>query len=407
MALFSSSRNDLVLEARVKYFDEGVLPTGLVSDAVFQSWNRCHRAKKNTKDQVEFQPVTVSRANLALQKNHILLEAWLGELQTIGTSLDSAGCSAVLTDATGVVVGHTPSKHQEQKIIPVAHRVGVNLSEAFVGTTAPGLVAHTGKSAVVSGAEHYHAAVANMYCAAAPIRNLQGQLAGILDISSEIKAFTFNPASVVGLYAASIENRFLLAQSQDLLTVKFQFLPNLIDTPMAGMLGFDQSGALVWVNAVAGDLLSIAILRDARPLLFAQEIFDSSFSQLASLAGQGVASLRLRSGVHIFLKCDFAQRHSAPRITHDSPPNRSLLPSAPSLAYDTKMPDKNLAEQPRKVSHDSTPTSFKQADADLIQKFLIECKGNVSLVAKKLAVSRGLIYRRMRELEIDPAIYKK
>ena len=37
----------------------------------------------------------------------------------------------------------------------MAHRIGVNLSEEYIGTTAPGLVARTGKQVCVMGAEHY------------------------------------------------------------------------------------------------------------------------------------------------------------------------------------------------------------------------------------------------------------
>jgi transcriptional regulator of acetoin/glycerol metabolism len=50
---------------------------------------------------------------------------------------------------------------------------------------------------------------------------------------------------------------------------------------------------------------------------------------------------------------------------------------------------------------------LKQADAHLIQKYLVEFNGNVSQVAKRLKVSRGLIYRRLEQLNIDPALFKK
>ena len=52
------------------------------------------------------------------------------------------------------------------------------------------------------------------------------------------------------------------------------------------------------------------------------------------------------------------------------------------------------------------PSSLKDADADLIRKCLAECHGNLSKVARKLKVSRGLIYRRLQELSIDPAQFK-
>jgi transcriptional regulator of acetoin/glycerol metabolism len=43
------------------------------------------------------------------------------------------------------------------------------------------------------------------------------------------------------------------------------------------------------------------------------------------------------------------------------------------------------------------PMGLRDVDRDVIARALGECKGNVSEVARKLRVSRGLIYRRMRE----------
>ena len=103
--------------ARQRYFEEGILPTGVVSEAVFQSWMRCYRSNRQPRDPVEFQPVSVSRSHLAVQKNRELLDAWLSELPEIGNALGSAHCSAVLTDASGVLIGVTPSHPTEQRII--------------------------------------------------------------------------------------------------------------------------------------------------------------------------------------------------------------------------------------------------------------------------------------------------
>jgi sigma-54 dependent transcriptional regulator, acetoin dehydrogenase operon transcriptional activator AcoR len=47
----------------------------------------------------------------------------------------------------------------------------------------------------------------------------------------------------------------------------------------------------------------------------------------------------------------------------------------------------------------TSPTTprLRESDLDLIQKTLRACGGNVSHAAKRLGVSRGLIYRRLRE----------
>jgi transcriptional regulator of acetoin/glycerol metabolism len=402
---FFVTREERVALARQRYFEEGILPTGIVSEAVFQSWTRCHRASQKPHDKIEFQPVSLSRSQLALQKNRTLHEAWLDEMPALGSALGSAHCSAILTDASGVLIGATPSGHLAQGIIPVAHRIGVNLSEEHVGTSAPGIVARTGKQASVLGAEHYANAVNTMFCTAAPIRNIQGQLAGILDISSEGVPFKFDPASVVGLYAASIENRLLVAQSQDLLIVKFQFLPAIIETPMVAMLGFDLAGQLVWLNSVASNLLGMSINPDEREACAAEQIFDTQFGQLASLVGQGFQSQHLRNGLHVFVTCELRKHGSSVvQARHEAEHTCAITTPAPQTSG---TPSLTTVSVPGQHEPFLPADSLRDADADLIRKCLAEYKGNVSQAAKRLKVSRGLIYRRLKELGIDPADYKK
>jgi transcriptional regulator of acetoin/glycerol metabolism len=400
---FFVTREDRVSLARNRYFEEGILPTGVVSEVVFQSWTRCHRSNQKPQDKIEFQPVSVSRSQLALQKNRGLHEAWLNEMPALGTALGSANCSAILTDASGVLIGATPSGNLEQRIIPMAHRIGVNLSEEYIGTTAPGLVARTGKQACVMGAEHYFDSVSTMYCTAAPIRNIHGQLAGILDISSEGVPFKFDPSSVVGLYAASIENRLLVAQSNELLIIKFQFIPAIIETPMVGMLGFDLAGQLVWINSVASHLLGIAIPPEERNKLSIEDIFEASFEQLASNIDRGFESQRLCNGLHVFVTCSLQKQGAyAHKPTACVPPYKPDNPSSEvSCSAQPVHRDLNLS------NGFLPPDSLKQADADLIRKCLAESRGNVTQAAKRLKVSRGLIYRRLQELGIDPMLYKK
>ena len=406
--LFSPS--DRIARARQRYFEEGILPTGVVSDAVFQSWMRCYRSNRQPHDKVEFQPVSVSRSHLALQKNRELLDAWLRELPEIGNALGYAHCSAVLTDASGVLIGVTPSHPTEQRIIPVAHRVGVNLSEEHVGTTAPGIVTRTGKPACVLGAEHYYDSVGAMFCAAAPIRDVHGQLAGILDFSSEARPFHFDPAAVVGFYAASIENRLLVSQSSGHLIVKFQFTPAIIESPMAGMVAFDETGKLLWVNTVASHLLGIAVTPEDRPDHHVEAVLNGSYAQLASLHGRGCVAWRLSSGLQVHLKCELqgsGGRVSSPAAYAGDAIAAGMTPVTPNA----KVVASPLAfAQPVEHADGGTylpPNSLKEADADLIRKYLSECKGNLSCVARKLKVSRGLVYRRLRELSIDLESYKK
>jgi sigma-54 dependent transcriptional regulator, acetoin dehydrogenase operon transcriptional activator AcoR len=245
-SLFFTTQAQRLALARQRYFEEGELPTGAVSEAVLQSWARCLRLKQDPRAPLEFQPVTTSRAQLALQKNRLLRDAWLADSRELDAVLGATHCGAMLTDPSGVLIGATSSRRVHEKVTPVAHRIGVNFAEEAVGTTAPGIVARTGKQASVQGAEHFSESVHFMHCAAAPIRDIHGNLAGVLDMSSEGIAFNFDAASVVGLYASSIENRLLVSQSSEHLIVRFQIAPSMLDTPMAGLMGADMQGRVVW-----------------------------------------------------------------------------------------------------------------------------------------------------------------
>jgi sigma-54 dependent transcriptional regulator, acetoin dehydrogenase operon transcriptional activator AcoR len=401
LSLFSNSRNDRVAQAKAKYFEDGVLPTGTVSEQIFQSWMRCYRSGTEPKDSIEFQPVSVSRSQLSIQKNRALHEAWLREQTNLLPVTSASFCSVVLTDATGVLIGLTPPRSTEQKIIPVAHRVGISLAEDFVGTTAPGLVARTGMQACVFGSEHYFDCVKEMFCAAAPIRGIDGKLAGILDISSEGAPFSFDPSSVVGAYASSIENRLLVSQAGDTVLVRFQFLPDLMDTPMVGIMGVSQDGYVEWVNSVANSLLKIPF--ECRSVgLKMEEVFDLKLQDFLELIGKGPAIQRLMNGFSVYMsagicgKVSTAIRFSDFAITEK--PSRVKMPTTALLDCPTSQEgmEQSLAET----------ESLRDADAELIKKNLAECKGNISKVAKRLKVSRGLIYRRVEELSINIASFK-
>lgn len=396
-SLFFSTPADRIALVRQRYFEEGELPSGAVSDAVYQSWARCQRQKQDPLGKIEFQPVSASRAQLALQKNYRLRDAWLAEAAEINAVLGATLCGAMLTDPSGVLIGATETGRTHEKITPVAHRIGVNFSEEALGTTAPGIVARTGQAVCVQGGEHYFASVSAMHCAAAPIRDIHGNLAGVLNLSSEGRAFHFDAATVVGLYATSIENRLLLSKSRDYLVVRFQISPTLLDTPMAGLMGVDMQGKIVWKNAVAARLLG-TLAGDAQTAALAvDDVLQSSFAKLASLRLRDPALLRLSNGLQVHARCQWpAHDMRYPVFPLGLPAPAAVaqdtrLEAAPSQRSDTATDANPTSSEPTEPGE---PASLRDADADLIAKTLKECAGNVSAAARKLRVSRGLIYRR-------------
>ena len=413
-SVFHPSPARRVALARERFFEEGQRPTGLTGEAVIQSWVRCLGRHCDTRASVEFEPVTSSRAHYALQRNRDLVAAWGLELPQLQAVLGATSCSAILTDASGVVIAATPAGHAHERLMPVAHRVGVNLSEEAVGTTAPGLAAKTGRPVAVLGGEHYFDAVQTMHCAAAPILNVAGQLTGVLDISSEALPFGFDATALVKVYAGLLENRLLAAQSAGLLVLRLQVHPTLLGTPVAALVAVDTSGKIVWANRSAARLLGIPIdqaRHDAVDAVDAEEAFDLRLGQLASLSQESARLVVLPNGLSVWIRAESAPwsgvAHPRPAAGHDETGQSDSSTSAPVPAIIPDAYRVGPMAEPEVVAANPTASpvrneaqediALRARDRDLIASVLDECGGNVSRAAKRLRVSRGLIYRRLKE----------
>lgn len=371
--------------ARQRFFEEQQHPTGLVSEAVIRSWGRSRTLGHASHKMPALDPVNRSALSAALARNRRLLEAAHGELQQLEAALAGTASRLMLTDANGVIVhASRGTGDPEQKVLDVATRVGVHLSEELLGTTAPGIVVQTGMACTVQGCEHFYELFGQVRCAAAPIRDVQGRLVGVLDVSTESRAFGFDAAAVVGVYATSIENRLLQAQANEHLVLHFQAAPALLGTPMEGLAGVDHDGRVVWVNATGHSLLG----RPSRPdVASVEELFGHGLSQLLPLRGAAEATrLQLPSGLGIWLRATLSLRDGID-FRHAVAGGLEVSPAPEPIA--TVEPEA-VAPAP------AAAPSLAQTQQRLIEDALRANGGNVARTARQLGVSRGLVYRHLR-----------
>jgi transcriptional regulator of acetoin/glycerol metabolism len=370
--VFFSTAPQRIGLARQRFFDEGIRPTGLVSDAVIQSWTRCAQADRAVSESISFTPVTRSRIDSAVARNRQLLDAGHEDLQQLQTLLAGTGCKAILTDAHCIVVHSTHTEREDGALMWLAGRVGVDLSESCVGTTAPGMVALSGRGCTVQGAEHYFQVNHGLQCAAAPIRDRHGELVAVLDLSCETRDFQFDAAALAHLFATSIENRLLTRQSKPHVLVRFQASAQLLHTPLEGLAAVDDGGQLLWMNAAGRSLLQAPQAGHAHTTV--EQSFGLKLAQLVAAArADTLLRHRLPNGLQLCLQAQTEQ----PR-TH----------AALSLPTPAPLPAATRADDAAKL---------REASQQLIEKTLAACGGNVSRAARELGVSRGLIYRHVKQ----------
>lgn len=356
--------------ARERFFEEGEQPTGLVNEAVLQSWSRCNAAGKRTRDRIEAEPLSALRTDAALRHSRLLRAAASPALAQLERALAGTPSQLLLTNAQGVIVctgQRTPCA--AESALPALARLGMDLSEASLGTTAPGIVSATGKGCSVLANEHFNEAILGIQCAAAPIRGVDGQLAGVLDLSVEGRGFGFDAYALIASYARGIENRLLQLQSDDLLVLAFHADPALLGTPLEALAGIDGSGVVRWTNATA------ARLTGAQRGLPALEVFGQPLHALVALARHpGPQALCLPNGLTAWCSARLQARDGAAALT----------PVAVACAAPA-------ADEPP-----TAPRTLEETQADSIAQALQAAGGKVARAARALGVSRGVIYRHLQ-----------
>ena len=392
--LFPRTRAERVTLARQQFFDEGVRPSGLVGEAVLQSWMRCSRAHGDLKRPVAFDAVTPSRLHATLNRNQALLDAARTELQSMENALAGTDARVLLTDAHGVIVHATHhAMAAAQPVLSRTARVGVNIAEGMVGTTAPGIVACTGQSVTVNGAEHYFSVLHEMHCAAAPIRDVHGQLAGVLDVSVEARPFSFGAAQLVALYATTIENRLLVVQSPDRLLLRFQASAALLGTPLEALAAVGPDGCIAWLNGAAERLIGRLPKGAPRSVL---QVFGMELSELLRMTRCDAAEpVRLASGLGVWMQVRLQARDGVD-FAHAVGLSKAVV--------DIQAPDSGCAEECSATA--PTPPTAKDSSLvshsrKLIEDTLAAHGGNISQAARQLRVSRGTLYRRLKRWQLE------
>lgn len=371
---FYATRQDRVALARERYFERGERPSGLVPEPVLQSWTRCLGASRSPDEKISFDPVSKTRTATLMTRNRALIDAARDPIAELENVIAGSQVRVMLTCSEGVVLMVSRSTPGDGPLLQSAARVGVNIAEDAVGTVAPGVTVRTGEVCHVRGGEHFFRCLSTLHCAAAPVRDASGRTVAMLNLSSEAGPFRFDVGAMAHMYATSIENRLLLGAARIYLLLRFQSSLSIFNTPLEGLAAIDDEGRVRWFNGIGSQFFDCP----RRPIegVAVEEVFGLGLSQLLELARNGRARPQmLPTGLTLWMEAHLDER------------------LAQTGEFASIGPD--VAEMLQPVAE--SQTSLGEANRGLIEQALAQCQGNISRAARMLGVSRGLLYRRLRD----------
>lgn len=251
-----ASNPDAVVAARRRFFDDGFLPEGLLDAPILRSWQRCASHGLETGRLPLIEPPNASELRQLKERHERLWKLVKPEMDALHSDARLTGSVVILTDASGLVLDLVGDSAFAGRASQVALRPGVPWNEGVTGTNAIGTALFERRPIVVHGAEHFFEHHNILACAAAPLIDPRGALAGALDMSGHSAVRHVHALGLVRLAAEQIEHRFFEQGHEHCTVLRFHHDAALVGTAREGILVF-HNGTLVAANRRGLQLLKL------------------------------------------------------------------------------------------------------------------------------------------------------
>lgn len=361
----SEHRLQRIEQARRCVLGDGDLVGGArVEPWIEQSWRRCLAQGHRPQQRIAFNAVSAPAIRRALDANQPLLRAAAPVIRSLARAMADTGYFAILTDAQGVVIDVNGPVDHHNRLAHLIARVGVDLSERAVGTTAIGTTLTEQQPVWLHRGEHFFDDTSAYSCAGAPLFGPDGRCVGMLDLTGIHVPERPALRHLVTQSALSIQNALLLAQPHRLL-LRLNWPGHSLGADGDGLLGVGADGQITGANRAAAHMLG---LTDA-PWPHCSDVFAVPPDHLfdAARAQRPAAELPLWSSLRVQV---LARVHGGP-------------------------PDSRHAEVASPVPRATVP--LKDLETALIRQAVDEARGNVMQAARSLGISRATVYRKLNK----------
>lgn len=356
---FASDRLAVIAGARRALLQEGApaLPVP-IEPWIERSWRRCLAAGHRPEQTVAFDLVTAPAARRAMDDSSALVSAARPVMQTLGRALAQTRYFAILTNAQGTVVHVDGPIDRSDRRAALITRIGVDLSEAAVGTTAIGAALIERQTVWLHRGEHFFADTSVYSCAGAPLFGPAGDCVGMLDLTGIDAPERPELRHLVTQSARAIENALLMRLPNALL-VRLNWPGHPPGDDSDGLVGLDTDGWITGSNTPARQMMP-ALGGSVQTRVHASEVFAMPYQMLFDAAGS--------TGDPIELPLWSGLRLQARSLTRSAENPKSAMPGRARL---------------------------KDMEIAMIRKAVTEAKGNIQLAARNLGISRATIYRKL------------
>ena len=320
---------------------------------VERSWLRCLGRGQRPGQRLGFDMIPREARERILEANRPLVDAARPVLDRLTRALARTRYFAIITDQRGIVLDAQGPIDRSDRHAELITRVGADLSERAVGTTAIGAALTELQPVWLHRGEHFFDDTSVYSCAGAPLYGPDGGCVGMLDLTGINAAERPELKHLVAQSARTIENALALRLPHALL-LRLNWPGCSLGGEDDGLVCLDGDGWVKGSNHAARQHLPQ--LASAGAPTHCSELFAQPWESLFDMA-----------------------RHGVP-------------PAAAELALWSGL---RLQAMPQPGAGAASRVPLRAIEIAMIRKAVADARGNVMQAAQALGISRATVYRKL------------
>jgi transcriptional regulator of acetoin/glycerol metabolism len=364
-ASFAPARLDAIARARhAVLVERSAANPPWLAPWVARSWQRCIQNGMQPERAATFDVLTTQQMRRTAEANAHLVRTAKPLLENLGRAIINTRYFAILTNTEGVVVDVSGAIDRTDPRADLITRIGTDLSERAVGTTAISTALAELQPVWLHRGEHFFANTGHYSCAGAPVIGPDGRCAGMLDLTGIDAIERPELKHLVTQTASKIENALVLDQPHSL-TLRLNWPGNGLGSDADGLVCLDADGVVTAASPIARQMVpNLAAIHGQQ--IHVSDMFGVAYEMLFDSARRGRAAIEvpLWTGLRLQL-----------------------------LAIEKSQENDSTSFRTGAQHRDGTP--LKEFEVALIRKAVEEARGNVAQAAAALGISRATVYRKL------------
>ncbi len=356
--------NHIAVARRNVLEDRGSLQSSHIESWIERSWKRCLSKGYEPQTEVQFAQISSQDLRRVEVENHDLIRAAKPLMDKLGRAIANTNYFAILTNAQGIVIDANGPIDQTDKRARLISRIGVDLSEHAVGTTAIGAALTELQPVWMHRGEHFFNDNTAFSCAGSPLFGSNGQCIGMLDLTGIMVPERPELKHLTSLTARTIENALLLQQPHNLL-LRINWPGHPLGEDTDGLIALNSEGNILGANQTARFMVPQLTQLSTTSTMHASDLFAMPFSMLFDSSRRSHAAIEvpLWSGLRLI---------------------------ALALRPENERTNRHIRADSAHASH-----ALRDVEADMIKQAVDQARGNIAQAARDLGISRATLYRKL------------